>query len=138
MNTTKILIAGLVAGIVYFLLGWLLYGMLLMPTFESMQGSATGVSRGEDMVWWALIAGNLLGGLLLAYIFGRLANINTVAAGAQAGAMIGFLMASAWDLMIYGTTHLSTLGGALLDIVVWAIMTAIAGAVAAWMLGRGN
>jgi hypothetical protein len=138
MNTTKILIAGLVAGIVYFLLGWLFYLKVLMSTFESMSGSASGVSRGEEMIWWALILGNLLAGLLLSYIYGRWANISTPAIGAQAGAAIGFLVAGSYDLMIYGTTHISTLSGALLDIVVWTVMTAIAGAVAAWMLGRGK
>lgn len=42
MNTSKILMAGIVTGIASFLLGWLFYGLLLMSTFESMAGTATG------------------------------------------------------------------------------------------------
>lgn len=139
MSTNKILLAGIVAGIVGFFLGWVVYGMLLSSFYEANAGSATGVMRGEsDMIWWALIAGNLCWGLLMAYIYGRWANISTAATGAQAGAVIGLLIAGAWDFMMYATTNMTNLTGALVDIVAYAVMTAIVGAVAAWMLGRGN
>ncbi len=139
MSTNKILMAGIVAGIVGFFLGWVVYGMLLSSFYEANAGSATGVMRGEsDMIWWALIAANLCWGLLMAYIYGRWANISTAATGAQAGAVIGLLIAGAWDFMMYATTNMTNLTGALVDIVAYAVMTAIVGAVAAWMLGRGN
>ncbi len=131
--------AGIVAGIVAFFLGWVIYGMLLMDFYQSNVGTATGVSRDEGtMVWWALIAGNLCMGLFFAYIFGRWANISTAATGAKAGAMIGLLMGAGWDLTMYATTNISNLTGAIVDIIVTGVMSAIIGAIAAWMLGRGN
>jgi len=44
MNTRKFLIAGISGGIVYFLLGWLIYGMLLN---DYMRSSVAGVGRGN-------------------------------------------------------------------------------------------
>src|SRR5450759_2816850 len=61
MNTKKFLIGGIVGGVVYFLLGWLVYGHLLTNYFHDHSGNATGVERDMDqMIWWALILGNLL------------------------------------------------------------------------------
>ncbi len=139
MNTNKILMAGIVAGIVSFFLGWLIYAKLLANFMATNAGSATGVMRAEnEMVMWALVAGNLFLGLLFAYIYGRWANISKASTGAQAGAMIGFLIAGSWDMMFYGTSNVMTLTGAMVDIVVYSVMCSIIGAVAAWMLGRGN
>jgi len=53
MNT-KTIVAGVLAGVAYFLLGWLVYAELLESTFSGMQGSATGVMRPDsEMVRWA-------------------------------------------------------------------------------------
>lgn len=139
MSTNKILIAGLVAGIVAFFLGWIVWGMLLAGMSDTMSGTATGVSRGEDeMIWWALIVGNLFFGLLYAYIFGRWANISTAATGAKAAAMIALIMSVSWDLTMYATTNLMSLNGVIIDIIASTVVSAVIGAVAAWMLGRGN
>ena len=55
MMNTKTIVAGVIGGIVYFLLGWLIYGMLMSDFFEANSGSATGVMRADDeMIMWAL------------------------------------------------------------------------------------
>ncbi len=41
MNTNKILLAGLIGGVVAFVLGFLFYGVLLTDFFEANAGSAT-------------------------------------------------------------------------------------------------
>lgn len=139
MGANKILISGLVAGIAVFLLGYLFYGVIFMNTMEGMTGSATGVMKEMDtMVWWALILGNLLWGFLLAYIFGMWANISTFMGGLKGGAIIGLLAVAAFDLTMFGTSNLMTLGGTLLDIVIFTVIMAIGGGVAGWMLGRGK
>ncbi len=136
MNT-KTIVAGLLAGVAYFLLGWLMYGELLESTFASMQGTATGVMRAEaDMVWWALILGNLSMGFTLAYVFGTWAGVSSAAGGIKAGAMLGFLISLGWDMTFFATSNITQLNGAILDIVVYTIMSGIAGAIAGWWLGR--
>ncbi|MEZ4899212.1 MAG: hypothetical protein R2806_20375 [Saprospiraceae bacterium] len=139
MGANKILISGLVSGIAVFLLGYLFYGVIFMNTMEGMTGSATGVMREMDaMVWWALIVGNLLWGFLLAYIFGMWAGIFTFMGGLKGGAIIGLLATGAFDLTMYATSNITTLGGSILDIVIFTVIMGIAGGVAGWMLGRGK
>ena len=140
MRTNKILLAGLAGGVVYFLLGWLIYGMVL-ASFMDGQSTPEGmaVMRPDDgMVFWAMIVGNIAGGMLLAVIFGRWANISTWQTGAMAGAVIAGLMAMSYDFLIYGTTNMMSLTGVLVDIVVYAVLGAIAGAVVAMVLGSGK
>lgn len=138
MNT-KTLIAGLLGGIVYFFLGWLLYGMLLESTFESLKGSAQGVARSEEeMILWALVVGNLALGLVMAYILNNWARVSTVQTGAINAATVGFMLSLGLDLMWYSTSNLTTLSGVLLDVVVFTAMSAVAGAVIGWWLGRSG
>ncbi|MBK6948264.1 MAG: hypothetical protein IPH16_09550 [Haliscomenobacter sp.] len=140
MSTNKILLAGLAGGVVYFLLGWLIYGMVL-ASFMNGQSTPEGMAvmrPDEGMIFWAMIVGNIAGGMLLAVIFGRWANISTWQTGAMAGAVIAGLMAMSYDFLLYGTTNMMTLTGILADIVVYAVMGAIAGAVVALVLGSGK
>jgi len=136
MNT-KTIVAGVLAGVAYFLLGWLVYAELLESTFSGMQGSATGVMRPDsEMVWWALVLGNLGMGFTLAYVFGTWAGVSSAAGGMKAGATLGFLIALGWDMTMFSTSNVMQLNGAILDIVVFTINSAIAGALAGWWLGR--
>ena len=68
MDIKKWVIGGITGGILYFLLGWLIYGMLLMDFMNNHSGSAGNVSRTEpDMLYLAI--GNLAMGFMLAYVF---------------------------------------------------------------------
>lgn len=129
--------AGLVGAVVSFALGFLVYGMLLSGFFEANAGSATGVMRGEkEMLWVPMILGHVSLGFLFAIIYGRWANISTFATGAKAGAVIGLLMATTHNLIMYSTTNISNLTGTVADIAVVAVMSAITGGAVAWFLGR--
>jgi len=137
MNTNKILLAGLIGGAASFLLGWLVWGVLLMDFMKSNAGSATGVMRAEnEMIWWALILGNIAGGLLLALIYGRWGSISTFLTGAKAGAVIGLLLGISYDMMWYATSNVMTLNGALVDILANVVVTGLVGGVVGWFLGR--
>lgn len=137
MNTNRMLIAGIVGGIVYFLLGFLFYGVLLAKFFAANEGTAQGVMK-ETPTWWALILGNLFTGLLLALIFERWAGIKTFATGAQAGALIGGLMALGFDFTLLGTSNISTVTATIVDIIVVTVMSAIVGGVIGVVLGRSK
>ncbi len=137
MNTNKLLLSGVAGGVAFFLLGFLVYGVLLMRFFEANAGTATGVMK-EPMDWWALILGNLAWGFLLAVIFVRWANISTFATGLRAGAIIGLLTGLSFDLMIYGTSNLSSLTGTIVDILVFTALSAVAGGVVGLVLGMGK
>lgn len=137
MDAKKRIMATLAGFVVLFLMGWLLYGMLLMDFFMANAGSATGVMRSDsEMVWWALILGNVLQSYLLVYIFGKWANVTTFSGGLQNGAMIGLILGYAYDLTMYGTSNTMNLTGALVDPLVATVMMGLAGGVIGAVLGR--
>ncbi len=139
MQTSKFVVSGIVGGVVSFFAGYLIYGLALMSFFTANHGTATGVMRAStDMVWWALIAGNLFYGLTISYIFNRWANIRSLGAGLGAGFIIGLLMTAGSDLVMYGTANISNLNGTLVDILCGAVMTAITGAAVGLMNGMGQ
>ncbi len=138
MNS-KTLIAGLLAGLTCFILGWLIYGMLLQNTMAGMEGTATGVMKSDEEMMGSiqfLIIGQLIIGLFLAYIFAKWANISTFNGGAKAGAIIGAFMAAGFDFTMLGTSNIMTLPGVIVDIIVMVVITGVAGGVAGWWLGR--
>ncbi|TAK40213.1 MAG: hypothetical protein EPO28_10415 [Saprospiraceae bacterium] len=135
MSNNKILVAGLLGGVTAFILGFLVYGLALKGFYDSHM--VEGVAKAdEEMVWWALIVGNLAWGLLYAVIYGRWASISTFVTGAKAGAVIGALIALTYNLNGYATANMMDLTAALADVVVSAVVSAIIGGVVAWWLGR--
>jgi len=136
MNSKNYFLAGILGGIVYFLLGWLVYGMLLMDYMEENAGLALGVNR-LDMLLWSIGLCSLLYGFFLSYIFSCVGQVKTAAAGAKSGAWVGFFVAGAIDFTMYGTTNISTLNAVAVDILAATVMASITGAVVAWVLGAG-
>lgn len=138
MNS-KTIIAGILGGICSFLLGWLLYGIVFKNMMADMMGSATGVMRSDsEMVFWALLLGNLLIGCLVAYIFNCWASISTFMGGLTGGATIGLLFTVAFDLIFYATTNVTTISGIAVDVVINLLIWAISSGVVGWWLGRSK
>lgn len=136
MNTQKFLVGGIAGGIAYFFLGYLFYGVLFMDFFSKNAGTATGVAKTMDqMIWWALILGNLVAGCLLAYIFEKAA-VRSPGGGLLTGAAIGLMMSATYDLNSFGTSNLMNIHGLIADIAIFTIMSAISGAIVGWILGR--
>ena len=138
MNMKKLLIGGIVGGIVYFLLGWLFYGNLLNQYFKDHPGAVTGVERTmEQFQWWALILGNILSGFLIAYVFSKSA-VSSLASGFVVGGILGFLMSCSYDLVMYGTTNIISKRAMAADVVTFTVISAIVGAVVGAIMGMGN
>jgi hypothetical protein len=132
----KILIAGLVGGIVAFLLGWVIWGILMADFFKANVGTATGVEKmPPDMLF--LVISNLAWGFLLALIFGRWASISTFQSGAIAGGVICLLIGVSYELGMYSMMNVMTLNGHVVNIILGGIMGAIIGGLVAWVLGYG-
>jgi len=127
MSTRKFFIGGIAGGIVYFLLGYVIYGMLLR---DFMKPWVAGVDRGDDLIFWAIISANLLMGFLLSYVMNR-GNVASISEGVTTGAVLGFLLSSSFDLITYGTTHLMSRRQIAADVAAAVVLSAIAGAVVA-------
>lgn len=132
MNS-KMLIGGVLGGIVFFLLGWLLFGVIFADSMTGMPCMRTHETLNIPMI----AIGNLLTGLLLAHIYSRWANITTFVGGAMAAFIIGLLMYGGMSFLSYGTTTMyADLKSVLMDIVTSSVMLAIAGGVVGWWMGR--
>jgi hypothetical protein len=137
MDSKKRIMATLAGFVTLFLLGWILYGMLLVDFYAANSGGATGVMRSEmEMVWWALVLGNVLQAYLLVYIFSKWTTVNTFGGGLQAGIVIGLILGFAFNLTMYGTTNIMNLTSALVDPLVSAAMMGVTGGVIGMVLGR--
>jgi hypothetical protein len=137
MNT-KVLLAALAAGVFYFFGGWVIYGMLLMDFMTANTTFYEGLMKSEEeMNFAALIVGNLIWGLLIALIVHRTGG-KSAKDGAMTGLWFGFLLNLSFYAMyaammnLYSTTYMAV------DMVVGTLFTAAGGAIAGWLIGRGE
>lgn len=128
MKTKNFLVAGIVGGIVDFLLGWLFYGLLFKDSFPQPEEDSNALIF--------IFLGCITFGLFVAYIFTKWAQITTAATGAKAGAVIGIFLALYWHffgMAMDPSTPIETVG---LDIVISIVMAAVVGAVVGLINGK--
>lgn len=127
-------VGGLLGGVALFLLGWLIYGIILAG---SMEGAPCMRAHGDEMILWIAI-GNIFTGLLIGYAFSKMASVNSFGSGAMTGAIMGLLLAIGYDCLMYGiSTLMESPTEIIMDAVLTAVMWAIAGGVVGWWMGRG-
>lgn len=137
MNVKQFSIGTLVGAVTLFLLGFLVYAVLFSAFFEANAGSASGVSRADDsMVMPLLFLGNVAMAGLLTYIYLQWAQISTFMTGLKGGLIIGLLMNLGHNLIMYSTTNIMNLTGALVDVVLYTIVVGLTGGVIGLVLGR--
>ncbi|MFZ4401609.1 MAG: hypothetical protein ACOYO1_16380, partial [Bacteroidales bacterium] len=72
---------------------------------------------------------------LLSVIF-NWSNTNGLLSGAKIGGIIGFILAISMDFSIYSmSTTFLNISAVFVDIIAYGLMTAIAGALVAWVMG---
>lgn len=122
-------------GIAFFFLGWLVWGMLLTSVMETMYNPA--LNRPEnEMIWWAMIASNLVLALLVTLAM-KWAGAISIADGLKIGAIVGALYALSIDLGMYSmTTMINDLTGIIIDTLSYALVTAVVGLVIVLTWGK--
>ena len=138
MNIKKLLIGGIVGGILFFGLGYLIYGNLLTGFMQKHPGTATGVDRAmEDLQFLYLIIGNMAMGFLLAYIFVK-GNVNSMAGGLITGGIVGLLVSVGFDCVMYATTNVISKTAMAADVAAMTVMCAVVGAIVGMVMGMGK
>ncbi len=126
MKTNKILFGGIAGGISFFLLGWLIYGVILME-YTSANYNQCSARATDDMVWWAMLLSNFAYAFLIAVIY-FWTNSKGVVSGIKISAIVGLLISIAMDLSIYSmSTMFSGFCNVLVDIVAYTIYTILGG-----------
>jgi hypothetical protein len=134
---TKILKGTIFGGIVYFFLGWLVYGILLADFSLSNYNQCMNRTS-TDMVWWAIILSNLIYALFLTLML-KWSGASGWLDGLKTGALFGLLFSVTIDLSFYSmTTMFNSIGAMVLDMVVMTVMAAIIGTVIVLVWGKNK
>jgi hypothetical protein len=134
MNT-RIIVASVAGGAALFLLGFVVYGLLLESWMESQMVKHDGLMLPAPN-FVTLIIANVTWALLLSLIFDRWASIRTFAGGLVGGAMVGFLVILYKDLMTLSFMNMFNGYGPLaVDVCAFTVIGAISGGVVGAVLG---
>jgi hypothetical protein len=122
----RILRGTVAGGILYFLLGWLVYGIFMMNYMTANMNQCAARPM-EQMIWWAMIAANLLSALLLTLIL-KWSGAKGVVDGLKTGALFGFLLGASMDLGFWSmTTMFNHFTALVIDVAVFTLMMAVVG-----------
>ena len=131
----KILRGTIFGGIAFFLLGWLIYGILMMDFSMANTNQCLNNPNGE-MIWWAIIVSNLLSAFLLTLVL-KWSGAKVTLDGLKTGAIFGFLFALSIDLGYWSmTTMFKSFGVLLIDVVVTTIFWALIGLIIVLLWGK--
>ncbi len=131
----KILKGTVLGGIAFFLLGWLIYGILLMDFMAANMNSCMNMPEGK-MVWWAMILSNLISALLLTLVL-KWSGARKILDGLKTGALFGLLYGATIDLGYWSmTTMFKNLGIMLADIGVTTVYWALVGLIIVLLWGK--
>jgi hypothetical protein len=126
MTLQRLAIGTVVGGLVLFILGYLVYGVLFASFFATNVGTATGVAR-EPFNFVALLIGQLAFSAVLTLIFGW-GSVSNAIQGAKMGALAGLLIFLGIDLTLYATTNVQNLAASLVDPLLAAVLFGATGA----------
>lgn len=130
----KTLLIGLAGGIVVFLTGFLIYGILLMDYFSTNIPSYPGLMK-NPMEIWAIAVGNIIWGITMSYIIG-ITGIKSGVKGAISGGLIFFLFSLGMNIVSFSQYNLYSLPVSLIDALCMAVLGASSGALIGWLYER--
>ena len=133
---TRVLAATVAGGIAFFVLGFVIYGLILDPmVMRPNMVTYAGLMK-ETPTWIPLILSNFVSAFLLAYIFDKWATISTFIGGLKGGAIVWFLISLAYQLMFVAFMNLSkNYIPPIADVAGSIVMGAIGGGVIGQVLG---
>ena len=132
----RVLAATVAGGIAFFILGFLIFGLLLDPVVIKPNMNTYPGLVNETPVFLPLVLSNFVSALLLAYIFDKWASISTFVGGLQGGGIVWFLMSIASQLLFIAFFNLSkNYIPQIADMVGSTVMGAIGGGVIGMVLG---
>ena len=133
--TFRILAGSAAGAVTLFVLGYLIFGILIISLMQQNTFQYDGLVRERpDLI--VIFLSNLVMALMLAIVFEYWSSMRTFVGGLKGGALLGFFIALSIDVGELGYMNLYR-GYALIpvDVVAETVRTAIAGGVVGWVLG---
>ncbi len=130
----KFFLSAIAGAITNFLLGWLVYGILLKGFAEANMTQYPGLMPEMPNIFLILLS-TLFMAFLIAFIFQRWAGYSTFMNGLYGGMIIGFFIGASMDLSMFAMMNLFTPLYMIVDILVATVLTGIMGGVIAAILG---
>jgi hypothetical protein len=131
----KVLAATIAGSITIFLLGYLIFGILLLPYTKADEIQYAGLHK-VPPDFLLLILKNIVQAFLLVYIFEYLAGIRTFLGGMKVGAIIMFLITLSLNLSLLSIMNLHKgFTSNILDVVGETVRMALCGGVIGAVLG---
>ncbi len=133
MDTKKFALGTLAGGVVFFVTGFVFYGLLLQEFM--MAAHMDGIIK-ETPDFPMLILSQLIFGAFLTMILRRWPDADSLAQGAKAGAVLGVLLGLGFSLVTFSTMNVMEAAVIPVEAVVQAIRGALAGGAIGAVLGR--
>ena len=138
--TKKLILATIAGSVVQFLLGWLVYGLILADFMNShtihYEGMAKDMESGSFII--LIFISGLFMSFMISYIFQRWAKFSHFMQGLNGGMFLGFFMSGTYDLATYAMMNVITVNSMIVDVIAATIVAGIVGGVIAWVLGMGS
>jgi len=133
----KILRGTVLGGIAFFLLGWLIYGIIMMGYNSTHTNQCLNNPNGE-MIWWAIILGNFISGLLLTLVL-NWSRAKSWTDGLKTGALFGVLFSSSLAFGFWSMTSMyNSFVALLVDIAQATVLWALTGLIIVVLWGKGK
>jgi hypothetical protein len=133
MNT-RLIIASIAGAVLYFLLGWLIYGILLTGFYEANTVHYEGLYKAMPNLALLFIS-NLTMAFLMSLIFQRWAKFTGFSKGMTGGIILGFFISLTYDLSFLSMFNLYNAPATIVDVLVSTVIVGIVGGFIGWILG---
>ena len=129
MNVKNFIVGGIVGGIVDFLMGWLVWGILLKDTFPKPEGAGA-----ENMLF--IFLGCMAFGFLISYVFSHGEGISNYMAGIKMALGIALFMTLCNTFFRNMYTDTIDVKLMAIDIVASLVLASVVGACVAFVNGK--
>jgi hypothetical protein len=138
----KFLLTGLITTVVLFILNAIAYVAFLKDFFHDHPAVSPEFMQqlyrpDDQLIVWAVVLCTFAVGFLVTTVI-NWSGARTFGNGLKSAFIFAILFLSTVDFGLLGTTNNFTIAGAFADIICSTTTITISGALAAWMLGRGN
>ena len=135
MDIKRFIIGTVVGGIAFYILGYIIWDILVADFYAANRGSAVGLTK-DAPVLWAAAVGTLAYAALVTLGIGTRAGATTVMDGVKVGAVVGFLLWLTVNMIFFAYFNISNLTVTIVDPLLEAVRAGLGGAVIAVVLGK--